>query len=116
MDRQSRNAYTRNYPRSAGAHLLDAEGPVGLVEMVALTGRSVQSCYKYMEKGLLPPADGPKVNGRPTWLRSTFLAWAYAKGKTLGPNKTALASHEEAARWHETVPPESIRSVAEGES
>lgn len=111
-----RNAYTRNYPRSPGAHLLDSEGPVGTYEMVALTERSMSSVYKWMELRKLPYADGPKVYDRPTWLRPTFLAWAFENGLTLNANKAALASHEEAERWHEIVPAAAIRRVAEVES
>lgn len=110
-----RNNYTRSYPRSPGAHLLDNEGPIGYAEMVGLTERSMSSVYKWLELRKLPYADGPLVHARQTWQRPTFLAWAFENGLTLNANKSALASHEEAERWHGIVPAAEIRRVAEVE-
>jgi hypothetical protein len=110
-----RRSYVRNYPRSPGAELLDAEGVLGFPELAALTGRSLAAAYKWAEHRVLPYADGPVVWNKRTWQRSTILAWAYANGFSLNANKAALPCHEEAEHWHGIVPAETIRRVADVE-
>ena len=110
----SRNSYSRTYPRSPGAHLLDSEGPLGFPEMTALMGRTIAALYKHAEHGNLPAADGPIVWGKQTWQRPTFLAWMYANGFTVR-DKIALPVHAEAERWHGIVPAVEIRRVVDVE-
>lgn len=90
-----------DYPR-ADDHLPDGD-PIGLHEMVELTGRTRQAVEKWFERALLPLADGPRAWGKATWRRRTFLAWAYRRGFTVDPFGVPLAVHGEAAKWAESV-------------
>lgn len=91
-----------DYPR-ADDHLPDGD-PIGLHEMVELTGRTRQAVEKWFERGLLPLADGPSVWGRPTWRRRTFLAWASRRGFTVDRFGVALPVQQEADGWTWKVP------------
>lgn len=97
-----------DYPRADNR---DEDGdPIGAHEMVELTGRSRQAVDKWFERGMLPLADGPRVWGKPTWTRSTFLAWAYRNEFTLrfpGQRRgdpVFLPVHAEAEEWAGRVP------------
>lgn len=88
----------------ADDHLPDGD-PIGQREMAELTGRSLKAIYKWHERRHLPPADGPIVNGLPTWRRRTFLGWAFREGFTIGQDDDKpLPCHEEAATWAAKVP------------
>lgn len=49
---------------------------VGPAEWCALSGTSPGLFYKWVKREVLPPADGPVVNGVVTWRLVTLLAWA----------------------------------------
>lgn len=102
----------------ADDHLPDGD-PIGQREMAELTGRSLKAIYKWHERKLLPLADGPVVNGLPTWRRRTFLAWAYRRGFTVSDTETVTEvqadgteivvpvprpCHHEAGEWADRVP------------
>jgi asparagine synthetase A len=96
-------SYNPGYPRSETAHLRDGE-LLGKHEICALLEHTEHAWAKWRQFKRLPAADGPVVHGLPTWTRATLLAWAYKRGFTVHDNGTAMACHEEAARWAETVP------------
>jgi hypothetical protein len=113
MDR--RFAYTLDYPRAAHAAGSDCVGPIGYAEMELLTGRAMTAIYKWLEMRKLPYADGPLVHGRPTWQRSTFLAWAYRSGFTLDETRAPLACHHEAEMWSGVTSDEAVQRVCVAE-
>lgn len=106
-----------DYPR-AEDRLPDGD-PIGLHEMIELTGRNYDAINQWFRRGLLPAADGPKVWDRATWRRRTFLAWAHRKGFTLDPFGNRLACFEEAEGWADKVPLEATRpwkEVSQGQA
>jgi hypothetical protein len=104
-----------DYDRSPD-HMQDGD-PIGQREMMELTGRSLKAIYKWHERKLLPLADGPVVNGLPTWRRRTFLAWAFREGFTVPASSTVdgrglpLPCHKEAAKWAHEVDLETVRPL-----
>jgi hypothetical protein len=94
-----------DYPRSP-EHAADGD-PIGRAELLALSGRSWAAVAKWFERRSLPLADGPMVNGAPTWRRRTLLAHLW-RANLIG------ASHplaDEAKGWSERVSQESTTSV-----
>jgi hypothetical protein len=103
-----------DYPRAAKPA---ADDLVGMPEMCELTGRSDDAVYQWFARRLLPYADGPKVWGRNTWRRRTFLAWAYRQGFTVDHKGGApLACHDEAREWAEAVAPARTDRVVDVEA
>lgn len=101
-----------DYERAEG-HLRDGD-PIGYHEMTELTGRSMRAVYKWAERRTLPKADGPKVQGRPTWRRRTFLAWAYRQLVTRDlATGEPLACHEEAEQWAAVVDDEATARLVD---
>lgn len=99
----------------ADDHLPDGD-PIGQREMAELTGRSILAIYKWHERRHLPAADGPMVNGYPTWRRRTFLAWAFREGFTRPVDgDDLLPCHEEAAEWAAKVDLASVRPLRDVE-
>lgn len=102
-----RRVFYMDYPRADDR---DRDGdPLGMDEIMDLTGRSEPAVYKWFERANLPPADGPTVWGRPTWRRRTILAWAYRNRKLPdGSDERAVRVREEARDWADRVGPERV--------
>lgn len=88
------NADSRHkcYERDPGG-LPDGD-PLGTYDIAGLLGITRSGAFKWIERGALPPADGPWINGYPTWRRETILAWAM---------ETERAPEEVREEWREVL-------------
>lgn len=80
-----------------------------------LTERAMSAVYKWHESRKLPYADGPLVNGRETWRRETFLAWAEANGFAQDADGADLAIRPEAREAFDRLPRERFQRVVVAE-
>lgn len=62
--------------------------PVGKRELADLLGVNRGTPQLWKQRGLLPPADWPSVNGSEAWALDTVLVWAARTGRleSLPPN------------------------------
>lgn len=56
-----------------------SEQPVGVNELAELLGIKLDTVRQWRMRGHLPPADFPRVNGRPAWKRANIVRWAIAQ-------------------------------------
>lgn len=56
-----------------------AKAVYGLDDIEDLLSVTRAAAVAWIHDRRLPPADGPDVNGRPTWTRETVLIWCYAR-------------------------------------
>lgn len=94
-----------DYPRSP-QHAPDGD-PIGRAELMDISGRTWAAVAKWFERRSLPLADGPMVNGGPTWRRRTLLAHLWRAGLIEASHPLA----DEAKGWSERVSQESTISV-----
>jgi hypothetical protein len=52
----------------------------GLLDIADLVGVRRNTASRWVDKLLMPAADGPSVDGRPTWQRATVILWCMARG------------------------------------
>lgn len=51
----------------------------GARDIALLAGFKEETSRAWISQGRLPPADGPDVNGAPTWSRELTLAWLFMR-------------------------------------
>lgn len=64
---------------------------VGLQEIAPLLDVNSRTPHAWKHRRLLPPSDGPVVNGLQTWRGATILAWAARTGR-LPPRLSFVAT------------------------
>lgn len=67
-----------NYPR-AEERMPDG-AILGAFDIADLVGVKRNTATRWADRLLLPAADGPSVDGRPTWQRPTVVLWCMARG------------------------------------
>jgi hypothetical protein len=52
---------------------------LGLLDIADIAGVNRNTATKWVVRGMLPAADGPSIEGRPTWRRATAVCWLMAR-------------------------------------
>ena len=73
-------AYTgAGYPRAWTTEHPPRQSLLGLWDVCELVGVTRATGSQWVRLQRLPPADGPDINGQPTWTRELILVWMYMR-------------------------------------
>lgn len=73
-------AFRRNvYPRTWDGGSPPELPYFGSRDIAVFAGFKADSAKRWMTDGKLPPADGPDINGAPTWSRELVLVWLFMR-------------------------------------